>query len=107
MWKLLRIPRYISDSIIISVRRSRVKTNATDFRLISSFMSLLIISLLIPPSASAAAPMSFESAVNYPAGMYPESVIAGDFNEDGIQALAVANTGTNDEIVRASCRERV
>src|SRR5215472_13460607 len=40
--------------------------------------------------------VSFEPAVNYPVGTYPQSVAVGDFDGDGIQDLAVANGPSNN-----------
>lgn len=40
-------------------------------------------------------PVSFASAVNYTTGSYPTSVAVGDFNGDGKQDLAVADTASD------------
>jgi hypothetical protein len=34
--------------------------------------------------------------VNYAAGSKPAGVVVGDFNDDGVPDLAVANTGSNN-----------
>src|SRR5439155_1545110 len=44
---------------------------------------------------------SFQAALSYPAGSSPRSVAVGDFNGDGKQDLAVANSGSDNEIGRA------
>src|SRR5262249_49363765 len=38
---------------------------------------------------------SFQSAVNFPAGDFPDSIAAADFNHDGKLDVAVADFGTN------------
>ena len=40
-------------------------------------------------------PVHFAGAVNYTTGSFPNSVAVGDFNGDGIQDLAVADTGSD------------
>ena len=40
-------------------------------------------------------PVSFATAVNYTTGSFPNSVAVGDFNGDGLQDLAVADTGSD------------
>ncbi len=39
---------------------------------------------------------SFKKAVRYPAGLSPEAVAVGDFNNDGNPDVAVANYGSNN-----------
>jgi hypothetical protein len=41
---------------------------------------------------------AFAAAVEYPAGQIPSQVVTGDFNEDGITDLAVANKGGASDV---------
>jgi hypothetical protein len=41
-------------------------------------------------------PISFKAAANFDAGATARRAVVGDFNRDGIQDLAVANTGSNN-----------
>lgn len=41
---------------------------------------------------------TFDSVVNYPVGVNPKSVAVGDFNNDGIPDLVVANSSANNNI---------
>ncbi len=50
------------------------------------------ISILL---GSSTATGTFNGAVNYPTGLYPTGITAGDFNKDSIPDLAVANQGSS------------
>jgi hypothetical protein len=56
----------------------------------------VLVAFLIAVLASVPVEAGFATAVNYPAGTGPRSVAVGDFNGDGKQDLAVANSGSNN-----------
>ena len=70
-----------------------------------------IAAVLLPGSAFGG--LVFSPATNFGAGAYPQSVTTADFNGDGKQDLATANSGSYDVSVllgtsaRASCSARV
>jgi hypothetical protein len=47
-------------------------------------------------STPAKAQLQFSAATNYPVGIAPTNVAVGDFNGDGKQDFAVANSGTGN-----------
>ena len=58
-----------------------------------AFPSLVLISLLMPRPADALCDRLFADHVAYATGASPVGTVTGDFNEDGIADLAVANLG--------------
>ncbi len=50
-------------------------------------------------AAAQAQDVSFQGARNFGAGNAPVSVAVGDFKDDGLQDLAVANFSSNDVLV--------
>jgi len=66
---------------------------ATRKKLIGVAMSLALSVLLVAIAASAQ-DVSFEPAVDYPAGSGPDFAAVGDFNGDGAPDLVLANQGS-------------
>src|SRR5262245_30840440 len=60
-------------------------------------VAALLISWALPTPAGAQT--VFSSRHDYPVGADPRSVALGDFNNDGLLDLAVANSGSNDVAV--------
>jgi len=54
---------------------------------------LLLLCVMAPP---ASAQLQFSAPANYPVGIAPSNVAVGDFNGDGKQDLAVANSGSGN-----------
>src|SRR2546428_12546167 len=48
------------------------------------------------PNPAPAQTVSFVARQDFAAGTYPQSVAVGDFNGDGVQDLATANSGSHD-----------
>ena len=57
-------------------------------------ISILVCVAIIASSLTVAeVQLRFANATHYPAGVYPQSLAIGDFDNDGHQDLAVANRG--------------
>src|SRR2546427_402711 len=63
-----------------------------DLAVVNSFSNS--VSVLLGTGAG-----TFQAALNYPVGSFPESMAVGDFNGDGKQDLAVANDGGNVSVL--------
>jgi hypothetical protein len=55
--------------------------------------TLIMLPTLVP---AARAQLQFSAPANYPVGIAPSNVAVGDFNGDGKQDFAVANSGTGN-----------